>query len=105
MAKIWEWLKKWWKWIVFPVGILGVVLSWFFWWHIPEDDQFSTPDAAADDAVNAAIKAARQRRIEIEAIELKHALKLVAMSSEQKKEYKVVREKTPEEVAAWIDNI
>ena len=107
MTKVWDWIKKHWKWIVFPVGILVAVLGWFFWWRGrgKDDDKFSTPDDAADKAVDDVVKAQEVREAEIKKLEEQHADKLQAMSDEQKAVFKEIKTKTPAEVAEWIDKL
>ena len=107
MSKVWDWIKKYWKWIVFPVGILGAVLGWFLWWRSrPGDDVDSgTPDDAADKAVDDVIAAGEERDKAIEKLEQEHSDKLAKMSEEQKAEFEEVKKKPIDEVASWIDNL
>jgi hypothetical protein len=107
MLKIWTWIKKYWKWIVFPIGILGAILGWFLWWRSkPKDDvDSSTTDAAADQALSDTVEAQEERDKKMQELEEKHSEKLATMTDEQRQEFEDVRKKPIDEVAAWIDNL
>ena len=106
---MWAWIKKWWKWIVFPIGILAAIGGWLLWWlgrdSEPDDDTSSTTDAAADQVVEDLEKAERERELRVKAVEAKHKEKLGALSEDQQKEYEEVRKRPVEEVAKWIDDL
>jgi hypothetical protein len=105
MTKVWEWLKKNWKWVLFPIGIIGAVITWFFF-RKPGDDVGSvTPDDAADNAVNGVIRAQDDKEEAVAHLEQKHADKINKMSAEQRVEYETVKAKPIEEVASWIDKL
>ena len=107
MLKIWEWLKKNWKWIVFPIGILLAVLGWFLWWRgQPKDDNTTTTtDAAADQALKDTVKAQEDRDQALKELEQKHNQKLASMTDAQRAEFEEMKKKPIEEVAAWIDRL
>jgi predicted negative regulator of RcsB-dependent stress response len=107
MKKIWTWLKKNWKWVVFPIGVISAILGWFLWWRSrPKDDVDSTTtDAAADQAVKDTVEAQEEKDKALEQLEEKHGEKLAAMTEEQQAEFKKVKEKPIDEVASWIDNL
>ncbi len=105
MTKVWTWLKKYWKWIVFPIGILGAVLGWFLWWRSgPRDDVDSTTtDASADRVVKDIFQAQDVKDVELKELEKRHGEKLATMTEEQRTEFEEVKKKTIDEVASWID--
>jgi len=105
--KVWEWLKKNWKWIVFPVGILLAVLGWFFWWRGRQKVEIppSTTDDAADNAVDATAKASDVKTQALEELEKDHGEKLSTMTDEQRDEFEKVKKKPIDEVVEWIDNL
>ena len=107
MTKFWEWLKKHWKWIIFPVGILLSVLGWFLWWRgKPKDDSTTTTtDTAADQALKDTVKAQEDKEKALQELEQKHGAKLAVMTQEQRAEFEKVKQKPIEEVAAWIDRL
>jgi len=106
MTKVWEWLKKWWKWLLFPVGIIGALITWIFLRQKPVDDQGSvTPDDAADNAVNGVIKAQDDKEEAVANLEAKYANKIAAMSDEQRAEFDKVKTQDITEVASWIDKL
>lgn len=107
MSKVWEWLKKNWKWIVFPIGVLLSVLGWFLWWRgKPKDDNTTTTtDEAADQALKDTVKAQEEKDQALKELEEKHGQKLATMSEEQRKEFEEVKKKPIEEVATWIDRL
>ena len=108
MSKIWAWAKKHWKWIVFPVGILLVVLSVLGWLMDirKKDDPISgTTDEDANRAVDDIFKASREKEAAIVELEKRHAAKVAVMSEQQRAEYKEIKKKPIEEVASWIDKL
>lgn len=108
MSKVWSWLKKHWKWVVFPIGILSAILGWLLWWggQKPKDDQASgTSDKAADKAVEDISKAQDVKERAVQELEEKHADKIEALSSDQQKEWEEIKKKPVDEVASWIDNL
>lgn len=107
MIKIWEWLKKNWKWVLFPIGILLSVLGWLLWWRRgkKDDTTSTTTDAAADQAVKDTAQAQEDKEKALKELEQKHGQKLAVMTDEQRKEYDRVKQKPIEEVAAWIDRL
>ena len=106
MSKIWAWFKRNWKWIVFPVGIVGVVFCWFFWWRKPKDDSTSTTtDSAADQAIKDTVQSQDDRDKSLKELEQRHAEKLAAMSEEQKAKFDEIKQRPIEEVALWIDSL
>ena len=84
MSKVWGWLKKYWKWVVFPVGAATAVLGWF----VKETQK-------AQDVKEASIKE----------LEKAHAVKLSSMSEDQREEFERVRKLPVDEVAKWIDDL
>jgi CO dehydrogenase/acetyl-CoA synthase beta subunit len=107
MTKIWEWLKKNWKWVLFPVGILLSLLGWFLWWRakLKDDVVSTTPDAVADQAVKDTVQAQEDKDKALKDLEHQHVQKLSEMTDEQCKEYNLIRKKSIEEVALWIDRL
>jgi len=107
MTEVWAWLKKNWKWIVFPIGVLGALLGWFLWWRgrPTDDDTTTTTDTAADQAVKDTQQAHDVKEAALKELEEKHGEKLATMTEEQRKEFEEVKEKPIDEVASWIDNL
>lgn len=107
MTKVWEWVKKNWKWIVFPIGVIGAVLGWFLWWRgrPKDDDTTTTTDSAADQAVKDTNQAHDDKDKALKELEEKHGEKLSTMTDEQREEFEEVKKKPIDEVASWIDNL
>lgn len=107
MTKVWEWLKKYWKWVVFPIGIISAVLGWFLWWRSrdPVIPVSGTTDEAADQAVEDAAKVGDIYQKDIEALNKLAEELLKNASEEQIKEWEEVKKKPHKEVAKWIDNL
>ena len=107
MILVWAWVKRHWKWIVFPVGVLGSVLGWYLWWRSdpPLKDGSGVPDGVVDKALKDVSSAAEERDLSLKQIEEDHADKLSAMSAEQKKVYEEVKKRPIEEIALWIDKL
>lgn len=104
---MWAWLKKNWRWVVFPVGILTAVMGWFLWWRAPQgdDETSTTTDADANKAVRDIFKAQDVKEAAIKDLEEEHVKKISSMTDEQRAEFEEVKKKPIDEVASWIDNI
>lgn len=107
MSKVWAWVKKHWKWIVFPVGILGAVLGWFLWWRSrdPVVPVSGTTDDVADKTAEDLAKAAEEFAKAREEVNKRAEERLKDASEEQLKEWEEIKHKPPDEVAKWIDNL
>lgn len=105
MNKIWDWLKKNWKWFVLPLWLVSIVLVWLF--TRGGTRKFGpvsgTSDQAANTAVNAVVTAAEEKDKAIADILKYFEEKLKKASVEQLKEFETLKEKPTSEVASWID--
>lgn len=106
MKKVWEWLKKNWKWLVLPLWVASLVLVWLF--H-GGTKQFLPPsgttDQAAADAMKAKDQALTEFRARLEEIIRQAEERLKTASKEQVDAFKELQGKPLTEVAAWIDKI
>ncbi len=102
--KIWVWLKENWKWIIFPIGIIGFILNLFFWQR-PTPQNSDELDSATNNALNNLRKASDERGELIKVLGEKYTKKIHSMSVEQLVELKKIRKESPEVVANWIDRL
>jgi len=106
MTKIWEWLKKNWKWLILPLWVLSMVVVWLLsGGRTKLFPPSGTTDQAADAATKAkdeAIEAFRQR---LDALYKQAEERLKTASEAQVKEFTEIKEKPLEEVAKWIDSL
>lgn len=106
MTKVWEWLKKNWKWLILPLWVLSLLLVWFL--HGGEKPLFpvsGTKDEDADKALEAQQKASAEFRARLDELAKKAEERLKGASEEQLKEYETIKDKPLEEVAKWIDSL
>ena len=104
MSKIWEWLKKNWKWLILPLWVVSLVLLWLFTGGRKMVSVSSgTSDQAASTAVSGVISASDERQKAIADILKTFEEKLQKASVEQLKEAKNLEGKPLADVAAWID--
>lgn len=105
-SKIWSWLKKWWKWLLFPIGILLFVLSLrrktttvvVSNGHAT-DLAIKTHDAQVAQQVAAAeAKAAA----ELKKIEEQHKETLEKLNDAQRLKYDELKKQGPKEINAWL---
>lgn len=104
MTKIWEWLKKNWKWFILPLWAASLLLMWLFTRGGAIKPPVSgTTDTAANNAVTGVIQAADNKDQAVALLETKYQDKLNAMSQAQREEWERQKAKPIEEVASWID--
>ena len=98
MSKVWDWLKKNWKWLILPLWILSIVLVWFL--HGGEKPLFpvtGTKDEDADKALEAQQKAADEFRARLDELHKRAEERLKNASAEQLKEYEQIKDKPLED--------
>lgn len=106
MKKIWEWLKKNWKWLILPLWVLSMVAVWLIsGGHTKLFPPSGTTDAAADSALKAKDEAMEAFRVRLDELYKKAEERLKTASEEQVKEFTEVKGKSLEEVAKWIDSL
>jgi hypothetical protein len=106
-TKFWPWLKKYWKWVLFPVGILMAIGAAIVGSKVideVEPDQKKLDDA--DDKRDQRIaEADAERDAKLQELAEKHQARLEEISGDQEKELEELTEKPIEEVVAWFDNL
>lgn len=102
--KIWEWLKKYWKWIIFPVGLLGLLAAALSRGIV---DNILPPDLtdAHDDFVGKVEEANKERDQKLEELKEQHEERLQELAEDQKEELEELKEKPLKEVVQWFDNL
>lgn len=105
MLVVWRWLKKYWKWILFPIGIISVILAWVSRGGRIPPLVSGTTDEAADEALEDYKKASQEYKEKLDEIHKKAEERLKDASEEQLKEYEEIKDKPLEEVAKWIDSL
>lgn len=103
MTKVWEWLKKNWKWLILPLWLASMVLVWFFTGGRKIVPASGTSDQAANTAVGNVITASDERQKAIADILRVFEEKLKKASVDQLKEAESLKDKPLSEVASWID--
>lgn len=106
MSKAWEWIKRYWKWIIFPVGLLGLLSTALVGASsrrristVPPPD----PDKSAEEVMEAIRQANIQRDIKLTELKIVHRDRLRELSEDQKKEFNELCDKPVEEVVKWFD--
>lgn len=106
MKKVWEWLKKNWKWLVLPLWAASIILVWLFRGGAkPLFPPSGTTDQAADAAMRAKDQAIADFRSKLEELARKAEERLRNASKEQVDEFNGLKDKPLDEVASWIDKL
>lgn len=103
MKKAWEWFKKHWKWFIAPLWLLSVLLVWLFRGGWSFGKTSGTTDQMADDLVKEKEKILQEYRAKLGALSAKLEAKLQNASKENLEKFKEMKDKSPEEIAQWID--
>ena len=105
MHKVWEWLKKNWKYLLFPLWALSLILVWVLGGGKAKPTISGTTDQVADAALKAKDEAIQQLRERDAQIAQQVEEKLRNASKEQIAELKKMKDKPLDEVAKWVDSI
>jgi flagellar biosynthesis/type III secretory pathway M-ring protein FliF/YscJ len=104
MKKAWEWFKRNWKWFIAPLWILSLVLVWLFMGdRRPIFKPSGTTDEMADELAAEKEKILQEYREKMGELAERVEERLQTASKEQLEEFKEMKDKSPEEIAKWID--
>jgi len=107
MLKAWTWFKKYWKWIIFPVGILLAIATATT--TVALVSQYAEPPRDLDEKTREALKKLRNSELvrdqKIAELEVRNHERLKEMSDEQQTELDELQDKPLEEVVTWFDNL
>lgn len=108
ISKVWAWLKQYWKWIIFPVGLLGMVAA-FIAGRIGRDTDPGLPPPdlgkAGEDALDKVEEADKNRDEQLRLLNAAHHDKLQSLTDDQRKEHDELKKKSIEEVTSWFDGL
>jgi len=104
MSKVWEWVKKNWKWLLLPFWIVSLALVWIF----RGGSRTLLPVSGTTDQASATLSAAKDKALEdfrarLEDMARKADERLKGASKEQVEAFKELKDRPLEEVASWID--
>jgi len=104
LSKVWAWWKRWWKWVLFPIGILSFlfvgrqVVDALF-----DDEELELP--APDDTLYEIRNVLIERDEKLLELKQEHAEELQRLSTEQRKELTELEAKPLDEVVQWFDKL
>lgn len=106
MTKVWEWLKKNWKWLLLPFWLLSLFGTWILrGGKKPLLPPSGTTDVAADTALKEKDAALEGFKSRLDELYRKAEERLKGASEAQVKEYNEIKDKPLEEIAKWIDSL
>lgn len=107
VAKVWGWLKRNWKWILFPVGFLVFVGGILIAAKSRDTDSLLPPDLGeeGEDLADEILVAVAERDRQLEELLVKHHERLEELDGDQRKELEELKKKPLEEVVLWFDNL
>ena len=104
MIQLWAWIKRNWKWILFPIGALLALAG-----AVSRRRIGSVPPPslarAGEEALAQVEAASKARDLKLVELQVEHHERLTRMSDEQKKELRELQDKPLEEVVAWFDKL
>lgn len=105
-GKVWSWLKKYWKWLLFPIGLAGLVVA-FFAGKACDPPEPTPPDLgeAGEDALDDVEEANRLRDERLEELRAEHHERLKDLTEDQAEELKELRERPVDDVVAWFNRL
>ena len=105
----WRWLrgwwKKWWRWIVFPVGLGGLVFTGKRVLDTLPDGPMMPSLPPEDQTVPDVHNALAERERKLEELKQQYKDQLLWLNEEQHRELEELEDKSTEEVVAWFDKL
>lgn len=101
---IWAWVKRWWKWILFPIGVFLALAGALSRRRL---DSVPVPSFAreGEEALSKVRAASEARDLKLAELRAAHQERLTGLAEDQKKELDDLQGKSLEEVVAWFDKL
>ncbi|MHA2333065.1 MAG: hypothetical protein ACXAEU_13680 [Candidatus Hodarchaeales archaeon] len=103
------WLKKYWKWILFPVGLIGLLVAAMGGSQSKaislKGDCIDKVSEAGDKAVKDLAAAAKERDQKLSHLKIKYQEHIDTMGETQKKKLEELQDKPIEEVIDWFNKL
>ncbi len=108
MKRVWEWLKKYWKWLLFPIGIIGALIAFVAGRNskpVPVPDPGPDTNDAALIALHEAENANKRRDELLRKLEAENQARLQQLTADQQKEFEKLKDAPIDEVVSWFDGL
>jgi hypothetical protein len=106
-TKVWPWLKRNWKWVIFPIGLLSLLLGVQVVASSLRD--FAEPPEGLDEKAREALRKLRTQELEhdrkVAELEQEHKERLQELSDDQQSELEELQDKPIKEIVSWFDNL
>jgi hypothetical protein len=104
LKRVWGWIRRYWKWVLFPIGILGAIGA-FVLGRVsgPRPDPNLAPLPDGNDVLDRVKEAEKARDEALEALKEKNKARLQELTEDQREELRGLDKKPIEEVTAWFD--
>lgn len=101
MYNVWQWIKKYWKWIIFPIGLASLAIAFF----AGKSQAGPQQSDHSQDAIKDVIDSTEQRDQQLEQLKEEHKERLADLSDDQQQELEELQNKPTEEVVAWFSRL
>jgi hypothetical protein len=107
LAKVLSWLRRNWKWVLFPVGLLMFIGGILIAAKSRGTDSLPPPDFGeeGEGIADTILEAAAERDRRLEELQLKHRERLEELDGDQQKELEELKSEPIEEVVTWFDSL
>jgi hypothetical protein len=109
LKMIGRFIKNYWKWLIFPVGLIGLLTAYLY--RPKKIDTFDLPlldlepEPEAEKAVEQILAAIEERNKKIQELVEKNRERMDKLNSAQRIEFDELKKRPIEEVVKWFDNL
>ena len=104
MHKIWAWLKKYWKWFIFPLWIVSMLIVWILRGGKPSIIM-PPVNLELDQAMLEKDEAVKEFKAALDDLSRKTEERMKSASEQEVKVFKELKGKSLDEIAEWVDNL
>ena len=107
VSNVWQWLKRNWKWVLFPVGLIMFIGGILIAATARDTNDSPPPDFGkeGEDLARKIATAVAERDRQLEELRVKNQQRLEQLDVDQQKELEELKDKPLEEVVLWFDNL
>lgn len=107
LRAVWSWLKRNWKWVVFPIGLLSFIMAVVT--GASALKRYADPPPDLDETTREALKKLRSAELErnrkVAELEVEHKERLRQLSGDQQTELEELQDQPLEEVVEWFNQL